>query len=113
MQPFNPSAVLAPFAALESQISAGVQSLLPNSVASWRAGPDFGVIFDQGLDDGYMPDTVSASRQTVAMCVANAPGIAEGERGLVVDGKPFIVSSPVIPDAGGWAMFAVMPQGGA
>ncbi|EPD40856.1 MULTISPECIES: hypothetical protein [Delftia] len=113
MQPFNPSAVLAPFAGLEAQISAGVQSLLPNAVAIWNGGPAFGVIFDQGLDDSYMPDTVSASRLTVAMCVANAPGIAEGERGLVVDGEPYIVTSPVIPDAGGWATFAVMPQGGA
>lgn len=115
MQPFNPGAalVLAPFAAIEAQISAGAQSLLPNAMASWNAGPQFGVIFDQGREEGYMPDVVSAVRLTVAMCVANAPGIAEGARGLVVDGRSYIVSSPVIPDAGGWATFTVMPLGGA
>ena len=101
---------LAPFAAAQSRLGAAVQRRLSNAIATWQGGSRFGVLFDRD-DEDYMPETVSAERLTVSMCVANAPGIAEGNSGLVVDGKPYIVSSPVIPDAGGWATFSVMPGG--
>ncbi|WP_371435932.1 hypothetical protein [Polaromonas sp.] len=101
---------LAPFAAAQSRLGAAVQQRLSNAIATWQGGFEFGVLFDSE-DEDYMPETVSAVRLTVSMCVANAPGIAEGEHGLVVDGQPYIVSSAVIPDAGGWATFSVMPGG--
>ena len=56
-------------------------------------------------------EAVTAVRNTVSMCVANAPGIAEGSKGLCINGQHCVVSGPVVPDASGWATFPVFFEG--
>lgn len=104
---------LNPFASLEQSINEGVISMLANACGTWCEGQPFGVVFDLALDEGFMEGVVTGVRHTVSMCVANAPGIAEGSVGLSVDGIPYLVIGPVVPDSGGWATFTVMPAGGA
>ena len=58
--------------------------------------------------EGYLDNAVTTDRQTVAMCVANAPGIAEGSTGLVLAGQPCQVTGPVVADASGWATFPIV-----
>lgn len=105
---------LAPFAAVEALINQGVSQLLSNATATWQGGGHvFGVVFKRGADDGFMPDAVTAVSHTVSMCVANAPGIAEGSTALRINGQPVRVTGAVVPDASGWATFAVVMEGGA
>lgn len=101
------------FARSVARLNASVERRLSNAQATWNGGTPFGVMFDREQDEGFMEDAVTAVRHTVSMCVANAPGIAEGSAGLVVDGLAYLVIGPVVPDSGGWATFAVMPAGGA
>lgn len=96
-----------------ARLNAVVERRLADSVATWNDGERFGVVFDRGQDDGFMEGVVTAVRHTVSMCVANAPGIAEGSTGLSVDGLEYLVTGPVVPDSGGWATFTVMPTGRA
>ncbi len=102
---------LNPFAMVEQSINVGVMAMLANAQATWGGGQAFGVVFDRVQDEGFMGEAVTAVRHTVSMCVANAPGIAEGSTGLSVDGVVHLVSGPVVPDAGGWATFTVIPMG--
>ena len=105
--------VLAPFAAIEQMVDTAVISVLANATASWQGGPAFGVIFDSSEGGRFISDApMTAVRCTVSLCSANCPGIAEGSAGLTVGGKPCRVTSPVVPDAGGWASFTVtFPSG--
>lgn len=99
---------LAPFAAAQSLINQGVGQLLSNATATWQGGGHaFGVIFRRGGDQGFMPEAVTAVTHTVSMCVANAPGLAEGCCGLRINGQACRVTGPVVPDASGWATFPV------
>jgi len=99
---------LAPFAAVNALINQGVSQLLSNATATWQgSGHAFGVVFKRGVDEGYMPDAVTAVSHTVSMCVANAPGIAEGSTGLRINGQACTVMGTVVPDASGWATFSV------
>ena len=99
------------FARSIARLNASVERRLANAIGTWEGGEEFGVLFDRGQDEGFMEDAVTAVRHTVSMCVANAPGIAEGSAGLSVDGVVHLVSGPVVPDAGGWATFTVIPMG--
>lgn len=98
----------APFAAVDALINQGVSQTLANATASWQGGPSFGVIFNRAPLDGYLDHAVTTDRQTVAMCVANAPGIAEGSTGLLIGGQPCQITGPVVADASGWATFPVV-----
>ena len=105
---------LAPFAAVSALINQGVGQLLSNATASWQGGGPFGVLWDtqQQDDGGYLPEVATIPVHTVSLCVANTPGIAEGSTGLTVGGKTCRITSPVVPDAGGWASFTVtFPSG--
>lgn len=104
---------LAPFAAVNSLINQGVSQLLSNATATWQSGGHaFGVIFKRAADEGYMPGAVTAVAHTVSMCVANAPGIAEGSTGLRINGQECAVLGAVVADASGWATFPVQLNGG-
>lgn len=93
--------------------SAGVRHH-SNATATWQgAAHAFGVVFKRGADEGFMPDAVTAVSRTVSMCVANAPGIAEGSTGLRINGQACTVMGAVVPDASGWATFPVQFAGGA
>lgn len=102
---------LAPFAEVEALINQGVAQMLSNAAATWNDGEPFGVMLDREADTGFMPEVVTADRYAVSMCVANAPGIAEGSTGLCVNGRPVRVSGAVIPDASGWATFPIVFEG--
>lgn len=102
---------LAPFAEVEALINQGVAQMLSNATATWNDGTPFGVMLDREADTGFMPEVVTADRYAVSMCVANAPGIAEGSTGLCVNGRPVRVSGAVIPDASGWATFPIVFEG--
>lgn len=99
---------LAPFAAVDALINQGISQTLANATASWQGGQCFGVIFNRAPLDGYLDHAVTADRQTVAMCIANAPGIAEGSTALVLAGQPCEVTGPVVADASGWATFPIV-----
>ena len=101
---------LAPFAAIDDLINQGVSQTLANTTASWHGGHSFGVILNRGPVQGFMDNAVTAAHHQVAMCIANAPGIAEGSTGLVLAGRPCDVTGPVIPDASGWATFPIVFQ---
>ena len=102
---------LAPFADVEALINQGVAQMLSNATATWNGGAPFGVMLGREADTGFMPEVVTADRYAVSMCVANAPGIAEGSTGLCVNGRPVRVSGAVIPDASGWATFPIVFEG--
>ena len=105
---------LAPFAAVNALINQGVSQLLSNATATWQGtGHAFGVVFKRGQDEGYLPEAVTAVTHTVSMCVANAPGLAEGSCGLRINGQACRVTGPVVPDASGWATFPVVLTEGA
>ena len=104
----------APFAAVQALLNQGVGQLLSNASGAWHGGPPFALLWDtqQQDDGGYLTDAATIVTHTVSLCVANCPGIAEGSAGLTVGGKPCRVTSPVVPDAGGWASFTVtFPSG--
>lgn len=98
----------APFAAVDALINQGVSQTLANATASWQGGQSFGVIFNRAPLDGYLDHAVTTDRQTVAMCVANAPGIAEGSTSLLIGGQPCQITGPVVADASGWAVFPIV-----
>lgn len=98
----------APFAAVDALINQGVSQTLANATASWQGGQSFGVIFNRTPLDGYLDHAVTTDRQTVAMCVANAPGIAEGSTSLLIGGQPCQITGPVVADASGWATFPIV-----
>ena len=100
----------APFAALEQRLNRAVLRHLANASGAWNGGPPFALLWDtqQQDDGGYLPEVATIPVHTVSLCVANTPGIAEGSTGLAVDGKPCRITGPVVPDAGGWAMFPVV-----
>ena len=99
---------LAPFAAVDALINQGISQTLANALASWQGGQCFGVLFNRAPLEGYLDNAVTTDRQTVAMCVANAPGIAEGSLDLVIDGQPCQVTGAVTADASGWAAFPIV-----
>ena len=82
-----------------------------NAMATWQGGAEaFGVIFRRSAGD-FMGDVVTVAECTVAMCVANAPGIAENSKGLCINGQHCVVSGSVVPDASGWATFPFFFEG--
>ena len=77
-------------------------------MASWQAGPSFGVIFNREPLDGYLEHAVATDRQTVTMCIAQAPGIVEGSTGLLIGGQPCQITGPVVADVSGWVTFPIV-----
>ena len=98
---------LAPFAAVQSLLNQGVGQLLSNATATWQAGRPFGVLHDVTVADGFS-GVATVAQNTIGLCTANTPGIAEGSTALAVDGKPCRITGPVVPDAGGWASFPIV-----
>ncbi len=99
------------FAYRMQRINRSVERALANATACWNGGEPFGVMLDHSKDDGFMGDAITAVRDVVSLCVANTPGIAEGSQLLTINGKPCRVTGEVVPDAGGWATFAVFFYG--
>lgn len=102
------AASLAPFTAVESRLNASVLRRLANATAIWQGGQPFGVLFERSQLDGFMGDAVTGVSRVVSLCVANAPGIAEGCSELVLNGRPCRVTGAVVPDASGWATFPIV-----
>lgn len=102
---------LAPFAALEARVNSAVESRLANATATYQGGDPFGVLFDREAAPAAetFGGALDVAALTVAYCVANTPGIAEGAD-LVIGGVALIVNGPVQPDAGGWVVLSVYPK---
>ncbi len=98
---------LDPFKQVHDRANAVMLRHLANARASWSGGLEFGVILDAEGDDGFS-GVVTAVRRTISLCVANAPGIAEGSAALVINGQVCRVSGQVVPDASGWATFPIV-----
>ena len=99
---------LAPFATLEARVNNAVQSRLANATAVHLAGEPFGVLLDRTSADPF-GGAVDTAALTVAYCIANTPGIAEGSE-LAINGTAHIVNGQVQPDAGGWVVLSVYPK---
>lgn len=102
---------LAPFAVLEARVNSAVQGRLSNATATYQGGEPFGVLFDREAAPAAetFGGALDVAALTVAYCVANTPGIAEGYD-LVIGGVVHIVTGPVQPDAGGWVVLSVYPK---
>lgn len=106
------TASLAPFAAVDALINQGVRQLLFNATATWQGSNHaFGVIFQREGEE-FMSGAAASPRLSVSMCISDAPGIAKGVAGLCIHGQQVRVIADVIPDASGWATFAVEVEGG-
>ena len=101
------------FAHRLQRMNRAVERALANATGCWNGGAPFGVLLDQVQDEGFMGEAVTAVRHTVSLCVANAPGIAEGSQLLTVTGQACRITGPVVPDAGGWATFPIVFTEGA
>lgn len=99
---------IAPFAALESRLNSAVQRRLANATAVHQGGEPFGVLFNRASADPF-GGAVDTAELTVAYCIANTPGIAEGGE-LAINGVAHIVTGQVQPDAGGWVVLSVYPK---
>lgn len=99
---------IAPFAALESRLNSAVQARLANATAVHLGGEPFGVLLDRTSADPF-GGAVDTAAITVAYCIANTPGIAEGSE-LAINGVTHIVTGQVQPDAGGWVVLSVYPK---
>lgn len=99
---------LAPFATLEARVNNAVQARLANATAVHLGGEPFGVLLDRTSADPF-GGAVDTAALTVAYCIANTPGIAEGSE-LAINGAAHIVNGQVQPDAGGWVVLSVYPK---
>lgn len=99
---------LAPFATLEARVNNAVQARLANATAVHQGGEPFGVLLDRTSADPF-GGAVDTAALTVAYCIANTPGIAEGSE-LAINGTAHIVNGQVQPDAGGWVVLSVYPK---
>ena len=102
---------LNPFAMVEQSINTDVQAMLANATATYQGGDPFGVLFDREAAPAAetFGGAVDMAALSVAYCVANTPGIAEGAE-LVIGGVAHNVNGPVQPDAGGWVVLSVYPK---
>ena len=91
---------LAPFAAVEQMVNAGVLGTLANATATFNGGEPFGVIFD--LLPADFDQLAEARGPQAAFDLAKAPGLAYGST-LVIDGATYTVTGGLEPDASGWA----------
>lgn len=98
----------APFAAAMHMLNASVPAVLGNATATYQGGAPFGVLFDRNASDPF-GQAVDTAALTVAYCIANTPGIAEGSE-LAIDGVVHVVAGQVQPDAGGWVVLSVYPK---
>lgn len=99
---------LAPFTTLEARVNNAVQARLANATAVHLGGEPFGVLLDRTSADPF-GGAVDTAALTVAYCIANTPGIAEGSE-LAINGVAHIVNGQVQPDAGGWVVLSVYPK---
>lgn len=98
---------LDPFKKAHDRANAAVLRHLANASGCWQGGEVFGVIWDTEGDDAFS-ESVTAVRQTISLCIANANGIDEGSVDLTINGHACRVTGPVVPDASGWATFSIV-----
>ena len=77
------------------------------------------VLYACNAPDSSSPfaDVVTTPTHSISMCVINVPDLAEGDKLTVTHsqwptGQLCRVTTPVVPDAGGWASFVVVPLEG-
>ncbi len=97
-----------PFAALEARINAAAERRLANVSVVYQSGAAFGALLSRSQAEPF-GGAVDVAGLSVAYCVVNTPGIAEGSE-LILDGIPHVVTGPVQPDAGGWVELSVYPK---
>lgn len=108
---------LAPFAALESRLNGAVQQRLSNATVQLAPGaPAWAASYAVQLPESSpFADVASVPVHTLSMWLAGLGDLAEGDELILTTrhwpaGQPCRVSTAVVPDASGWAVFAVVPE---
>lgn len=106
-----------PFDAAQDLVTQGVQQHLANATVSLVAGgPSVSALYDCGTPpDSPFQAAATVSRHTLSLCIVNLGDVAEGDELIVTtrqwpEGQRCRITTPVEPDAGGWATFSVHPQ---
>lgn len=102
---------LNPFAQADALINAGVGQCLSNATATYNGGPEFGVLFDCGVSNGFLEDHVQAPECAASFDMSKTPGLHEGSA-LLINGVFYTVSGSVHPDSSGWVKVVLNPEGG-
>lgn len=92
---------IAPFAAVESLVNRGVQSMLANAVASIGGGDPFGVIFDQPFEAPFGGD-IDSSAPVCSGLVELLGGLQRGDS-ITVSGQLYSVQQTKT-DSTGWVV---------
>lgn len=92
----------------QARINGAVLRAHANAEAVYQGAEPFGVIFERAPADPFS-GAVDTASLSVAYCIANTPGIAEGSE-LTIGGTVHIVTGQVQPDAGGWVVLSVYPK---
>lgn len=107
---------LATFAALESRLNSAVQRRLSNATVQLAAdGPAWAVAYDVALPEASpFADAATVPQHTVSMWLQGIGDLAEGGEIILTTGhwplgQRCRVSTPVVPDSSGWAVFSVVP----
>lgn len=110
---------LPQFAQLERRMNAAVTRHLANAMVQLAAdGPAWAAEYTTGLEpDSPFAPSATAPQHTLSMCIVNLGDVAEGDELIVTtrqwpEGQRCRITTPVVPDAGGWATFSVHPQQG-
>lgn len=107
---------LAPFAALEQRLNRAVQGRLANATVQLTAGgPAWAAAYDVALPEASpFADAATVPQYTVSMWLQGIGDLAEGDEIILTTahwplGQRCRVSTSVVPDSGGWAVFSVVP----
>ncbi len=105
-----------PFDAAQDLVTQGVQQHLANaSVGLMAGGPTVGALYDSEAPQGSpFQDVATAARHMLSLCIVGLGDVAEGDEVIVTTrqwpaGQRCRITTPVEPDAGGWAVFEVVP----
>lgn len=103
---------LAPFAVLESRLNGAVQQRLSNATVQLAPGaPAWAASYAVQLPEGSpFADVASVPVHTLSMWLSGIGDLAEGGELIVTTrawpaGQRCRITTPVVPDASGWATF--------
>lgn len=107
---------IAPFAALESRLNVAVQQRLSNATVQLTAGgAAWAASYATELPERTaFADVADVPAHILSMWLAGIGDLAEGGELIITTrawptGQRCRITTPVVPDAGGWATFEVVP----
>ena len=105
-----------PFDAAQDLVTQGVQQHLANATVALAAGgPSVSALYDSAAPEGSPFQAVATvARHTLSLCIVSLGDLAEGDEVIVTTrhwpaGQRCRITTPVEPDAGGWAAFDIVP----